>query len=149
MRLSAAYSKVLVANAKEEEQLKQEHNRIQIEDLTERIDEKIKALRPYNKLSPAQAERLDFLAEECAEVIKAIMKIKRHGYGSTNPKPGEDNVTTNQKNLMIEIGHVFACVDLLCSSNDINEKFTMSAAELRMMYIAEGKCYMHHQGQGS
>ena len=39
----------------------------------------------YNELSPAQAERLAYLLEECAEVIKAGTKILRHGYASYDP----------------------------------------------------------------
>lgn len=39
----------------------------------------------FNQLTPAQDERLSMLAEECAEVIQAICKIKRHGYASHHP----------------------------------------------------------------
>ena len=34
----------------------------------------------FNKLTPAQAERLAILIEECGEVIQAATKILRHGY---------------------------------------------------------------------
>jgi hypothetical protein len=39
----------------------------------------------FNKLTPAEAERLAMLAEECAEVIQVIGKILRHGYESYHP----------------------------------------------------------------
>lgn len=39
----------------------------------------------FNKLTPAQAERLAMLAEECGEVIQIIGKILRHGYDSYHP----------------------------------------------------------------
>ena len=39
----------------------------------------------FNQLTPAQAERLAMLAEECAEVIQIIGKILRHGYDSHHP----------------------------------------------------------------
>lgn len=39
----------------------------------------------FNQLTPAQAERLAMLAEECAEVISVIGKILRHGYDSYHP----------------------------------------------------------------
>lgn len=39
----------------------------------------------FNALSPAQAERLAMLAEECGEVIQVIGKILRHGYDSYHP----------------------------------------------------------------
>lgn len=40
----------------------------------------------FNKLTPAEAERLAMLAEECAEVIQIIGKILRHGYESHHPE---------------------------------------------------------------
>lgn len=39
----------------------------------------------FNGLTPAEAERLAMLAEECAEVIQVVGKILRHGYGSHHP----------------------------------------------------------------
>jgi len=39
----------------------------------------------FNGLSPAEAERLALLAEECGEVVQAVCKVLRHGYESTNP----------------------------------------------------------------
>jgi len=45
----------------------------------------------FNKLTPAQAERLAMLAEECGEVMQVIGKILRHGYDSYHPDTGEGN----------------------------------------------------------
>lgn len=39
----------------------------------------------FNQLTPAQAERLAMLAEECGEVIQIVGKILRHGYDSHHP----------------------------------------------------------------
>ncbi|MGR3524882.1 MAG: hypothetical protein ACU0CT_02645 [Paracoccaceae bacterium] len=39
----------------------------------------------FNNLTPAEAERLAMLAEECAEVIQVVGKILRHGYDSYHP----------------------------------------------------------------
>ncbi len=39
----------------------------------------------FNGLTPAQAERLAMLAEECGEVIQMVGKILRHGYDSYHP----------------------------------------------------------------
>jgi NTP pyrophosphatase (non-canonical NTP hydrolase) len=39
----------------------------------------------FNQLTPAEAERLAMLAEECGEVIQVIGKILRHGYDSYHP----------------------------------------------------------------
>ena len=40
---------------------------------------------PFNGLTPAQAERLVMLAEDCAGVIHITGKILRHGYDSYHP----------------------------------------------------------------
>jgi hypothetical protein len=40
----------------------------------------------FNKLTPAQAERLAMLIEECGEVIQIAGKILRHGYQSYHPE---------------------------------------------------------------
>lgn len=46
----------------------------------------------HPSLTPAQAERLEMLAEEANEVGQACMKILRHGYESHHPDhPHESN----------------------------------------------------------
>lgn len=46
----------------------------------------------FNGLTPAEAERLAMLSEECGEVIQIIGKILRHGYDSYHPDdPGVTN----------------------------------------------------------
>lgn len=49
--------------------------------------------QPFNRLTPAEAERLALLAEECGEAIQAIGKILRHGYESNHPEFTETNRT--------------------------------------------------------
>ena len=39
----------------------------------------------FNQLTPAEAERLAMLIEECGEVIQIAGKILRHGYASHHP----------------------------------------------------------------
>ena len=48
----------------------------------------------FNGLTPAEAERLAMLAEECGEVIQMVGKILRHGYDSYHPA---DPNTTNKQ----------------------------------------------------
>lgn len=91
----------------------------------------------FNNLTPAQAERFDMLAEECAEVIQACMKIKRHGMKSYHPDTGVGNMTS----LMKEIWDVQAVAraigrsdfHLLGDATDMDEAW---AKKLR---------YSHHQ----
>ena len=72
----------------------------------------------FNKLTPAQDERLACLAEECSEVIQAVTKIQRHGYESYHPdNPKIDNRELLEK----EIGDVIAIIDLLLNSDDISD----------------------------
>lgn len=53
-----------------------------------------------NQLTEAQEELLDILAEEAAEVIQAVQKIKRFGYASTGP----DSTISNKVRLEEELG---------------------------------------------
>lgn len=57
----------------------------------------------FNRLTPAEAERLALLAEECGEVIQAIGKVLRHGFESTHPDGGP----TNRESLERECGDVY------------------------------------------
>lgn len=59
----------------------------------------------HPSLTPAQAERLEMLAEEAAEIVQACTKILRHGYESHHPDdPGE----TNKEQLCREIDELVA-----------------------------------------
>jgi NTP pyrophosphatase (non-canonical NTP hydrolase) len=59
-----------------------------------------------HELTPTQTEILLILAEECAEVIQAISKIKRFGLNT------EYKGTTNFEMLAIELGDVLALIEL-------------------------------------
>ena len=60
----------------------------------------------FNKLTPAEAERLAMLAEECGEVIQVIGKIMRHGYDSYHP--ADPTTTTNRALLGRELTDLYA-----------------------------------------
>lgn len=59
-----------------------------------------------HQLTPTQTEILLILAEECAEVIQAISKIKRFGLNT------EYKGTTNFEMLAVELGDVLALIEL-------------------------------------
>ena len=65
----------------------------------------------FNKLTPAEAERLAMLAEECGEVIQVIGKILRHGYDSFHPA---DHSVTNRDLLGRELTDLLAVAASLC-----------------------------------
>jgi NTP pyrophosphatase (non-canonical NTP hydrolase) len=98
-------------------------------------------IEPFNKLTPAQAERLDMLAEECAEVIMAVSKIKRHGYRSYNPVSESDE--TNFDGLQREIGDVLALLFAMEKAGDpvfVQNEFTSASKWQRKLK------WTHHQG---
>lgn len=94
----------------------------------------------FNQLTPAEAERLACLAEECGEVVQAIGKILRHGYDSRHPNGGPDNRCSLER----ECGDVLATIDLFANAGDLTatrlEQFRTAKHESR-------KKYFHHQAQ--
>jgi len=71
----------------------------------------------FNQLTPAEAERLAMLAEECAEVIQIVGKILRHGNDSYHP----DDVrkTPNHKLLSNELRDVMAVYTAMIRAGDV------------------------------
>ena len=98
----------------------------------------------FNGLSPAQAERLDMMAEECAEVIQAIMKIKRHGFESCSPFGA--NPETNREALLRELVDVCAVMGML--HLDLPQLEDQAYADPAITKALNKKLgYCHHQGQ--
>lgn len=91
----------------------------------------------FNKLSPAELEKLAYLSEECGEVVKAINKIIRHGYSSINPDAPQKG--TNKIQLEKEIGDLFTAVNVLCKSHDLNNVTIVEHTNCKIIK------YMHHQ----
>lgn len=91
----------------------------------------------FNKLTPAEAERLAMLAEECGEVIQVIGKILRHGYDSYHPA---DPQTTNRQLLGRELTDLYAVASSL--SRDSVPKSSLHAQKQAW---ARKLRYVHHQ----
>ena len=97
----------------------------------------------FNCLTPAQAERLAFLAEECAECIQAVSKILRHGYESANPH--STTGLNNRAELELEIGHIMAAIGMLSDAGDLsNARARRHAYDKRATVMH----WMHHQVGG-
>lgn len=97
--------------------------------------------QPFNKLTPAEAERLAVLAEEAGEVVQVVMKILRHGYESSNPdRPGDG---TNRDQLCVEYGHLMAAADLMVDSKDFGTSDLIARA--RYEKPKQRAKYLHHQ----
>jgi NTP pyrophosphatase (non-canonical NTP hydrolase) len=91
----------------------------------------------FNQLSPAEAERLALLSEECGEVIQAIGKILRHGYESAFPENGP----TNRCRLEAELGDVLAAISLL-TAKDLRAEAIETFKGSKLQRVTP---YLHHQ----
>lgn len=99
----------------------------------------------FNGLTESQAERLALLSEECAEVIKAVSKILRHGYESTNPTvsvPDDERPETNRTALERELGDVICAIRKLRHAEDVSECQIDRYADEKAIKI---KKWLHHQ----
>lgn len=94
----------------------------------------------FNKLNRSEDERLACLMEECGEVIQAIGKIMRHGYGSHDPTV--QNSPNNRAMLTKEIGDVLACINMLFDSGDVS---VVVACRNRDEKLLKMRKYLHHQ----
>lgn len=92
----------------------------------------------FNRLTPAQAERLAMLIEECGEVIQAATKVLRHGYTSYHPK---DPSTDNRELLCRELTDLIAVHVDLMDRGDLRE---IPAKDIPAA-IAAKKKWTHHQ----
>lgn len=97
----------------------------------------------FNRLTPAQAERLAMLAEECGEVIQVVGKILRHGYDIYHPdqggKPPEARCT-NRQALGHELTDLMAVAASLCR-DDVPEG---SLHDQDLVWLKKLR-YAHHQ----
>ena len=91
----------------------------------------------FNRLTPAEAERLALLMEECAEVQQVIGKILRHGYASRHPAGGPDNRSLLER----ELGDIDAARALLIKARDLDEQAIDRHANAKMARVRE---YLHH-----
>lgn len=90
----------------------------------------------FNGLSNAETERLDMLAEECAEVIQAISKIKRHGWDNRHPDGGP----TNREQLFRELRDVAAVRWGMADAGDLPPDHALMQARWQQKLR-----YTHHQ----
>jgi NTP pyrophosphatase (non-canonical NTP hydrolase) len=95
----------------------------------------------FNALTPAEAERLALLAEECGECIQAIGKILRHGYESQHPE-GIHHGATNRQRLVEEMGDVQAAILMLCENGDAKQADIHTACVDKLVRVRR---YLHHQ----
>lgn len=94
--------------------------------------------KPFNGLTPAQAERLAMLAEEAAEIIQCCTKILRHGYNSHHPdRPGK----TNRKELETELLQFWTVYERMAHHNELVRINFYGTADVWKKKLQ----YTHHQ----
>lgn len=91
----------------------------------------------FNRLSPAEAEALALLAEECGEVIQCITKILRHGLYSCHPDGGENNKVM----LGQEVGDLLAATEIAKSNGVVLGEEVTQAADRKLKSVVQ---YLHH-----
>lgn len=96
-----------------------------------------------NGLTPAEAERLSILAEECAEIVQIVCKIQRHGYESVNPLLADS--PTNRDLLKRELADAIATVALMGAADDIESDMDWLAPRV-LAKLERLRRYTHHQG---
>lgn len=94
-------------------------------------------------LTPAQAERLAVLAEECGEVVQMVGKSLRHGLDSWHPDDPER--TPNSTLLRRELVDVMAAKSMMEVAGDVR---IQSAGEV-VDALDRKRRYLHHQGARS
>ena len=94
-------------------------------------------MQHFNRLTPAEAERLALLAEEMGEAIQAIGKVLRHGYESTHPEGGP----TNRQSLERECGDVRHAMIRLCDAGDLSKQLIHDHADIKAKIVSR---YLHH-----
>ena len=90
----------------------------------------------FNKLTPAEAERLFYLLEELGETQQAIGKILRHGYDSCHP---ERDQRTNREDLEKELHDVYTAIQMLTTQGDLKEE------SIFKLPVRPPWRYLHHQ----
>lgn len=100
----------------------------------------------FNKLTPAELERLAILSEEMGEAQQIIGKILRHGYESYDPTEiltqEHPQATINRWLLEEELGDAIWAIRMMCVAHDINAERIEDAAKNKGQRTAK---YLHHQ----
>ena len=95
----------------------------------------------FNRLTPAELERLAILSEELGEAQQAVGKILRHGYENWNPL--DNSAATNRGDLQHELGHVLFAIQQMTAVGDVNSAVIDIHARQKSVTI---RPWLRHQG---
>lgn len=88
----------------------------------------------HGNITPAEAEILGILQEECAEVIMAVSKTRRFGWDSCHPDVPN---FSNKEHLTEELGDLLAMVKILCDKEIIDQKLLVLAIEFKTTKLSK------------
>lgn len=91
----------------------------------------------FNQLTPAEAELLAILSEECGEVVQMVGKILRHGLDSDYKAKGK-----NRELLTQEIGDVMVTTLRLVQEKVLD----FDGLDKAMLKKAKKNGHLHHAG---
>jgi hypothetical protein len=94
----------------------------------------------FNKLTPAQDERIALLTEELGEALQSVGKILRHGYESYDPTI--TNGVSNRTSLTRELGDIQAAINMMIDAGDIKSGLIDSFCDKKLVKVQK---YLHHQ----
>lgn len=94
----------------------------------------------FSDLTFSQMERLHMLSEEAAEVIKASMKVLRHGYENYNPDYGAGK-SVNREDLQRELGDLFGVAHHMQRHKDVDATLVGNHASNK---LNKSRPYMHY-----
>jgi NTP pyrophosphatase (non-canonical NTP hydrolase) len=86
-----------------------------------------------NGLSAAQEEMFQLMEEECAELIQAVSKVRRHGLSSVN----RDGTAFNRDDLLEEASDVLACLALLTHNGLLDREKMNDMARIKLNRIKD------------
>ena len=97
----------------------------------------------FNKLKPAETERLALIMEECGELIQAAGKVLRHGYYSFNPD--DPKQINNANDLAKEMADVQHAINFILENKDVGQVAFENRLAARPEKVSR---YLHHQVRG-
>lgn len=92
-----------------------------------------------NMMTPAEAEALEILIEECSEVIKAATKALRHGWEATADGVSYDN----RNDIEVELGQLDHAAGMVIALSSLKIENIRNACNTKRADIEK---WLHHGG---
>lgn len=93
----------------------------------------------FNRLTPAEAERIALLMEEASEVVHICAKVLRHGFESFSPH--DESRTSNRALLEKELGDLNAARRIMEVNGDIKHVNVILGESRKLDRVGQ---FLHH-----